>query len=109
MLGLICYLMPSFISLGIYNSKEKTELRKLIIHYGIYCVINNLLTLLVFYAMNIQNTVVIDFNVLQFAFKYLFGSMIFSIITPYMVKIITTNIEIKVEVKKIEKTKKNNK
>lgn len=109
MLGLICYLMPSFISLGIYNNKKKQELRQLVIHYGMYCVINNLLTLLAFYALNTQNTVIIDFNVLQFAFKYLFVAMIFSILTPYIVKIITANIEIKLELKKIEKTKKRNK
>ena len=47
MLEFVCYFMPAFISLSIFNSlrKEKLDKKEFIMFFGIFTVLNNLLTL----------------------------------------------------------------
>jgi len=103
---LICFL-PSTISTAIYrNNKEEKDVKELIINYGIFLTINNLLTLLVVIFKHFNEAFGFDRINLTFCFKYLLVSTIFSVITPYIVKIFVDTIEIKVEVKKNDKNKK---
>ena len=109
MLDFICYLFPAFISINIHKYLTKEDnTRNLVIYYGIYVLLNNLFSLLILFIKNYN--VVLDFNLINITFltKYLLLSTILSIITPYLVKIVTKNIEIDVEVNN-EKKRKNTK
>ncbi len=112
MLEFICYFMPAFISINIHNNIEKnTKLEKTIFYYGIYVVLNNLLSLFILQIKNINKPFEFSMINVNYCFKYLLVATLFSIVMPYLVRIIIKNIEIKVEVKENEtkkQKKKNN-
>ena len=85
MLQFICYLMPSFISLGIHKNitKEKDNIN-LMIYYGIYCALNNLFTLFIAVIRHLTNPYTFDMITVSFCFKYLFVAIFFSIIMPFV-------------------------
>ncbi len=88
MLEFICYFMPSFISLSIHNYLfNEKDTRRMIINYGIFCVVNNLITIFIIMIRHINEIYTFDRINMNFCFKYLAVSTIFSIITPYIVNI----------------------
>ncbi len=98
---------PTFASLLIHTkiSRKATNYISLILYYGTYCTINNLLTLFVVVLRHFNEPYAIDTLTINFCFKYLLVATFFSLITPYLVKVINIRIKIDVEVKKNEKRK----
>ena len=109
MLQFVCYIMPAFISLSIHKKITKeTNNTNLIMRYGIYCTLINLLTLFVAVIRHLKDPYTFNMITVTFCFKYLAIATLFAFIMPYVVKIIIKNVEIDVEVKKNEIKKKGN-
>lgn len=110
MLEFICYFMPSFISILIHkNILKENKIINLVLNYGVYVALTNLLTLII---VNFRHSSqVVEFSAVNvtYCFKYLLMSTIISIILPYIMKIVVKNIEIDVEVEMNEPKKENKK
>ena len=111
MLEFICYFMPAFISLSIFRGLGKKDYttKDYIIYYGIFVVTNNLFTLTMICLRNFNEILYFDRVGITYLFKYLIMSVVFSIITPFIVPILSTNVKLRVEVLKSEKSSKEDK
>lgn len=111
MLEFICYFIPAFISLSIFRGLGKKDYTKIeyVIYYGIFTVFNNLLTLSMICLKNFNQVLSFDKIGITYLFKYLVMAVIFSIITPFVVYILSANVKLRVEVRKVEKNKKRKK
>ncbi|MBR2603792.1 MAG: hypothetical protein IKE10_02045 [Bacilli bacterium] len=109
MLEFICYFMPSFISLKIYNylNKKEFKVKDYFIYYGIFTVLNNIIVLSIICFKNYNEILYFDRVGITYLFKYLIMMIVSSIITPFIVSIIESNVKFRLEVKKSEKPKKN--
>lgn len=100
MLEFVCYFMPSFISITIHKNIMKEENTvNLLLYYGIYVALNNLLSLTVVMIRHMSEYVFFDNINVTYCFKYLLTSIVFSIVIPFIIKLIVKNIQINVEVK----------
>ena len=111
MLEFVCYFMPAFISLSIFNSlrKEKLDRKEFIVFFGIFTVLNNLLTLFMICIKHFGEILNFDKIGITYLFKYLLMSIVFSIVTPFIVSILNTNVRLRLEVFKSEKKKRKKK
>lgn len=108
MLEFVCYFIPAFISISLHKYLLKEEKNSnLIIYYGVYVALTNLITLLIVFLKNHYRNIVFSEISITYCFKYLLVSTIISVILPYFIKVIIKNIEINVEVKRNESNKKN--
>lgn len=102
MYNLICFLLPSFISIKCEEKllKEDKKILDLILNYGIYILLNNTLTsiiLTICYGINYnyQENINLYSGV---AIKYTFISIIIAIALALIKIIIVKNLEVKIEV-----------
>ena len=86
MLEFVCYFMPSFISITIHKNIMKEENTvNLLLYYGIYVALNNLLSLTVVMIRHMSEYVFFDNINVTYCFKYLLTSIVFSIVIPFII------------------------
>ena len=102
MLEFISFILPSFISISIDNN-QKDKVIGVIKKFGLYCSINNLITLAIIIIKHSSMILGFDYITINFCFKYILLQTIIAILTPYIISIIKQNIKINVEVKRNEK------
>ena len=108
MLEFICFFMPSFISIVIYHYLNKTiiDMKRVVIEYGVFNTINNVVVLSFVCIKHFNEPFGFDSINISFCFKYLLFALVVSLVSPLIVKIIKENIKVGIEVRKNEKTKK---
>lgn len=101
---LICFLLPSFISLQLERKmlSENDKNMNMILNYGIYVLLNNTITMIVLdlfcseVAYNYQENINLYAGT---AAKYAIISIVVAIILSIIKIIISKNLEVKIEVK----------
>lgn len=108
MYSIFCLLLPSLISLSIDEKllNKNYKLKDVLTNYGIYCLINNVIVLIIsVFIFNIKYN--LEEQLVSFpgvTVKYALASIMVSVITSIVKVIIVKNIGVKIEIE----NKKNN-
>ena len=103
MYALICILLPSLISIKLEQRllKENKNKLDLFINYGIYCLLNNLLTLIIMiFIFNVRYYFEEAITIYPaITVKYMIIGIVVSILLSFIKIIIAKNIGVEIEVK----------
>lgn len=107
MMQFICYFFPAMIAVWMTEifDKKNFELKQIIYHFCMYTILINaiiFLILILFFNPESSYLAPVGFSY-AFTIKYLGFSLVLSIIIPFIFKIIKNNINIDIEIEKIEK------
>jgi hypothetical protein len=103
MYKIMCILLPSLISIKVDNMLSKKNFNNIdtLLNYGIYCLINNMLTMA--FCVLILNIEDLIQNINIYAgviVKYIAVSIIISIISSFIKVFVVKNVGVEIEVKK---------
>ena len=107
---------PAFISIAIKHSRNPEltwQIPKALVEYGIYVLVNVLVTtVIITYVLNISDVTVDALDSFPFFTKYAVIAIIAAVLTPYMQEIVKKYVEVTFTVRKkdeiLEKRKKDN-
>ena len=106
MLEFICYFTPSFISLVIHNKLTKNDkIENMVSYYGVYLAINNFISLVLKNINHLSEKLGFEMINVTYCYKYLLVAIAVSIVTPYILYMISKNIEVGIKAVKNEKKK----
>ena len=106
MLEFICYFTPSFISLVIHKKLTKNDkIENIVLYYGVYLAINNFMTLILKNINHLSEKITFEMINVTYCYKYLLVAIIISIVSPYILYMISKNINIGIKAVKNEKKK----
>ncbi len=109
----LCLLLPSIISIKMYIHLNNNKILwyDLLMYYFIFILFNHLFsTFFSVLLFGLKNSVEVSIYMFpMFAVKYCIVSIFISVLLPIFFQVIRLNINYRVEVKKVEKNKKENK
>ena len=106
MLEFICYFTPSFISLVIHKRLTKNDkLDNLVLYYGVYLALNNFITLILKNIKHLSERIGFEMVNVTYCYKYLLVAIAVATVMPYILYMLSKNIEVGIKAVKNEKKK----